>query len=55
MQSTLLILIGLYLLMLPVIGIIGRRMSQENLAGLLSCWGWINRPAIIFHSLRHAI
>ena len=31
MQSTLLIIIiGLYLLMLPVIGIIGRRMSQER-------------------------
>ena len=30
MQSTLHIIIGLYLLMLPVIGIIGRRMSQER-------------------------
>ena len=50
MQSTLLIIIiGLYLLMLPVIGIIGRRMSQERtLRDFLSCWGWINRPAIIF-------
>lgn len=30
MQSTLLIIIGVYLLMLPVIGLLGRRMSKEE-------------------------
>ena len=30
MQSTLLIIIGVYLLMLPVIGLLGRRMSKEK-------------------------
>lgn len=30
MQSTLLLIIGVYLLMLPVIGLLGRRMSKEK-------------------------